>query len=338
METVYVVEQGAYLKKDGDTLVIMKQGTTLDTIPVSGLRKLLLAGHVSLTGPVMDFLIRNRIETVFVTPTGRFRARLMINEHKHVRLRQSQYLLLSNAEFSTGTTKVVVKGKLDNMAAFLLRRAGDYGDDMLRSASAGIRALARHLNQPLSKDSVRGIEGAGTRIYFNVFNRLIRNKAFSFNGRNRRPPLDPVNALLSFVYTLLTNEVLSAISVAGLDPYLGSLHEISYGRPSLACDLVEEYRAPIGDRLVLNLINRNMIKVDDFAFRRGKQLTFADEKEMKNKRPVEMKPYLLKAFISSYESMMSGPGSYRTVIRRQVRAFADYLENPKEKQYNPYSL
>ena len=338
METLYVVEQGAYLKKDGNALNIVKQGVILETIPVQGLQKLLLSGYVSLTGSVMNFLIKNRIETVFVTPTGRFRARLMIDEHKHVALRKAQYLMLENNQFCLDTMKIIVRGKLENMARFLLIRAKDYKDESLRTGAAGLKALCRNLDSELSKESIRGVEGAGTRIYFSTFNRLLRNSDFEFNGRNRRPPKDPVNALLSFVYTLLTNEVLSAINICGLDPYMGSLHEISYGRPSLACDLVEEYRCDLGDRLVLSLINRKMVTPDDFVYKKGNQLTFVDEKEMKDSRPVEMKPYLLKTFIASYEGMMSGANSYRTLIRNQVRGFAEYLKAPAESRYRPHPL
>lgn len=237
METLYVVEQGAYLKKDGNSLKIVKQNTIIDTIPAQGLEKLLLSGYVSLTGSVMNFLIKNRIETVFVTPTGRFRARLMIDEHKHVALRKAQYLMLDNEKFCLDTMKILVRGKLENMIAFLLKRAGNYGDESMRIAAASLNALCQVLDSKFSKDAIRGIEGAGTRIYFSMFNRLLRNDAFEFKGRNRRPPKDPVNALLSFVYTMLTNEVISAIKICGLDPYMGSLHEISYGRPSLTCDL-----------------------------------------------------------------------------------------------------
>jgi CRISPR-associated protein Cas1 len=300
METLYVVEQGAYLKKDGDSLKIVKQNVIIDTIPAQGLQKLLLSGYVSLTGSVMNFLIKNRIETVFVTPTGRFRARLMIDEHKHVALRKAQYLMLANEQFCLDTMKIIVRGKLETMVAFLLKRAKNYGDEPMRIAAAGLKSLCKNLDSKLSKDAIRGIEGAGARIYFSMFNRLIRNDLFQFNGRNRRPPKDPVNALLSFVYTLLTNEVISAIKISGLDPYMGSLHEISYGRPSLACDLVEEYRCDLGDRLVLSLINRKMVGPDDFVYKKGSNLNFIDEKEMKDSRPVEMKPYLLKAFIASY--------------------------------------
>ncbi|MEA2061397.1 MAG: CRISPR-associated endonuclease Cas1 [Thermodesulfobacteriota bacterium] len=337
METLYVVEPGSYVKKNGSALTIMKQGAVLETIPAAGLEKLVLSGYVSLSGPVMDFFIRNRVETVFVTPTGRFRARLMIDEHKHVALRKAQYLKLDHGAFCHDTMKIIVRGKLDNMVTFLIRRGRDYKDDLLKNAAAGLKALTKNLEQDISRDAIRGIEGAGTRIYYSVFNRMIRNDDFSFKGRNRRPPKDPVNALLSFVYTLLTNEVLSAIKICGLDPYMGSLHEISYGRPSLACDLVEEYRCIIGDRLVLNLINRKMIKPTDFVFKNTSGQAFADEQEMKDKRPVEMKPYLYKTFLASYEEMMTGQAMYRNLMRRQVRKFSDYL-NSSEEKYLPLAM
>ena len=194
-------------------------------------------------------------------------------------------------------------------------------------------------------EALRGVEGAATRIYFQAFGRMLRNDLFTFSGRNRRPPLDPVNALLSFVYTLLTNEVLSAIKSSGLDPYLGSLHALSYGRPSLACDLVEEYRCFMGDRLVLGLINRRAIRPDDFIYRKRPPKEFVDEAEMKARRPVEMKPAVNRALIGAYEEMMKSEIiysplnkkiSYRWLFLQQARHFADYLENP-EKAYTPFA-
>lgn len=338
METLYVIEPGAYLKKSGAALNVMKQGSLIDTIPAQGLQKLVLSGYVSLSGSVIDFCIKNRIETVFITPTGKFRGRLMIDEHRHVELRRAQYLNLETDAFCNDTMKILVKGKLDNMASFLLNRAKYDKDEKLREAAVRLKAFAKYLSDDLSKEAIRGIEGAGTRIYFSVFNRLIKNDRFTFTTRTRRPPLDPVNALLSFVYTLLTNEVLSAIKIRGLDPYMGALHEISYGRPSLACDLVEEYRAPIGDRLVLNLINKKMVNPDDFIIKSNSPKNYVDEKEMKKKRPVEMKPYMVRAFISSYEKMMThGTPSYRSMIREQVRSFSEYLLDSK-KVYQPIKI
>ncbi len=337
METLYVIEQGSYLTRSGDCLNVMKQGTVLETIPARGLNKLVLTGYVSLSGPVMDYLIRNRVETVFITPTGRFRARLMIDEHKHVALRKAQYINLSDPVFSLEVMKVIVQGKLRNMTNFLLRRGRDYGEIKLKSGAAAIKSLTASLSSANEAAVVRGIEGAGARIYFSVFNHLLRNPDFSFKTRNRRPPLDPVNALLSFVYTLLTNEVISAIKVCGLDPYLGALHDISYGRPSLACDLVEEYRSLMGDRFVLGLLNRKMIKPDDFLYRELKQKTFVDEKEMCDNRPVEMKPSLFRTFLKSYEEMMRGSSSFRGTILEQVRSFAEYIQEP-EKRYQPMKM
>lgn len=338
METLYVIEPGAYLKKSGAALNIMKKDAIIGTIPAQGLQKIVLSGYVSLSGAVIDFCIRNRIETVFITPTGRFRGRLMVDEHRHVELREAQYINLRDEAFCKSTMKILVRGKLDNMVSFLLQRAKYDDDELLRNMAARIKALNRFMSEDISREAIRGIEGAGTRLYFSAFNRLIKNPEFTFRVRSRRPPLDPVNALLSFIYTLLTNEVLSAIKICGLDPYRGSLHEISYGRPSLACDLVEEYRSHIGDRMVLNLLNRKMVKPEDFIIRNDVPEVYVDEKEMQQKRPVEMKPYLCRTFLSSYEAMMSqGATPYRNMIRGQVRQFADYLLKP-EKGYTTLSV
>lgn len=158
---------------------------------------------------------------------------------------------------------------------------------------------------------------------------MTETKTLLSRAGNRCPLKDSVNALLSFVYTLLTNEGISAIKTCGLDPYLGALHEISYGRPSLGCDLVEEYRAPVGDRFVLQLLNKKMIKPDDFIYRKHGQKAFADEKEMAARRPVEMKPQLYKTFLAAYEQIMQGPSGNRSMIQTQVRSFADFLLNGK---------
>jgi CRISPR-associated protein Cas1 len=340
MESIYVIEPGSYLRREGAALKLVKDGRTLEEIPADGLKRLMLVGYVSLTGAVLDFLISRRVETVFVTPTGRFRARLALDEHRHVARRKAQYLQLSDAEFARKTAAIIVRGKLANMCRFLLLRARQYGDEELKITAARLKALASATLEFKPLEVLRGIEGAGTRIYYSMFSNLIRNSAFSFNGRNRRPPLDPVNALLSFAYTLLTNEVLSAVKTAGLDPYLGALHEVDYGRPSLACDLVEEYRAFMADRLVLGLINKQVVAPPDFVYRKPAPAEFTDEAEMQARRPVEMKPAVCRAFIAAYEQMMgrsitypplNKQVSYRWLLLNQVQRFGRYLENPAER-------
>lgn len=345
MESVYVLQPGSYLRREGNTLKVMKDGRAIEQIPGDGLKRLMLVGYVSLSGSVLDFLIRNRIETVFVTPTGRFRARLALDEHRHVALRKAQYLRLSDEAFALEAAKVLVQGKIRNMTRLMLLRARQYGDPVLRTAAVRLKSTASHMEGVSDLEALRGVEGAAARVYFESFGHMLRNDRFSFSGRNRRPPLDPVNALLSFVYTLLTNEVLSAIKACGLDPYLGSLHALSYGRPSLACDLVEEYRCFLGDRLVLGLVNRKAVCPEDFVYRKSPPGMFADEAEMKAKRPVEMKPAVSRALIGAYEEMMKRDVfyapinrriSYRWMILQQARQFGAWLEDPG-KPYVPFT-
>jgi len=345
MESVYVLEPGAYLRREGMTLKVVKGGKVIDQIPAEGLKRLILVGYISLSGGVLDFLIKNRTETVFITPTGRFRARLAIDEHRHVSLRKAQYLRLSDDAFALDTARAIVQGKIENMIRLVLLRSRHYGDAGLKLTAVKLKGVLLNMATVADMDALRGMEGIAARFYFESFSHLIRNDDFTFRGRNRRPPLDPVNALLSFVYTLLTNEVLSAIKACGLDPYLGSLHDISYGRPSLACDLVEEYRACLADRLVLGLVNRKAVRPEDFVYRKPPPDTFVDEEEMKAKRPVEMKPAVNRALIGAYEEMMKREIlyprigkkiTYRWLILQQARQFAEYLETP-EKRYAPFA-
>lgn len=345
METLYVLEPGCYLRREGQALNVVKQDRVIDRIPAAGLQRLILVGYVTLTGGVLDFLIRRQVETVFMTPTGRFRARLGIDEHRHVALRKAQYQCLDRDDFAARTAAAIVRGKLTNMLRLLLLRGRQYDDSVLRTAAASIKPLLARLENCADMDRIRGFEGAATRLYYQCFGRLIRNDAFVFNGRNRRPPRDPVNALLSFAYTLLTNEVLSAIKAVGLDPYMGALHEISYGRPSLACDLVEEYRAFLGDRLVLGLINRKAIGPDDFILRADGSTSYVDEADMRAKRPVEMRPPTARNFVAAYEQMMQRPvqigpdrprTTYRQLLLIQARRFGEYLLHP-DTAYTPFA-
>lgn len=344
MERFYVLEPNTVLRKSGSVLLLMRGTEKLAEIPLEGLEQLVLTGYASLTGSVLDTLIRNRVETVFLTPRGRFRARLLMDEHKHVQRRRAQYLQLSRREVALELARALVRGKLRNSARFLALRGSQYGDADLQAASARIRALGSMVDAVDDLEVLRGIEGQGGALYFKAFPRLIRVEGFVFGGRSRRPPLDAVNALLSFVYTLLTLEVLNAVKIAGLDPHLGSLHDIEYGRPSLACDLVEEWRAFLGDRLVLSLINRRMVQPEDFITRTIENPDGVDEEDLKNKRPVEMKPKTARAFIQAYEAWMATrvplPGKrektdHRGLIRFQVRRFLGRLMGETDA-YEPY--
>ncbi len=328
MQSLYIIEPGSYLRKEGDCLKIMKGKHVAEIIPAVGLKQLTLAGRASISGAVLDFLINNSIDTVFMTMDGRFRARLLLDDSTHTALRQHQYIRLNDPEYKRKIAAVIVREKLENQARLLLRRASQYDIQELRTVGAQIKALRQKTGEVQAMDALRGIEGYGSRLFFSTFGFLIRNEAFSFNGRNRRPPLDPVNGLLSFVYTLFTNEVLNGIKSAGLDPYCGTLHEITSGRPSLACDLVEEWRM-FAERLVLGLINRKAVGRDDFVYR-------SPEERTEGQLPVEMKPNVARALIAAYqrqleEKMMYPPTgqqtSVRWIIHNQCRHFAEVVQN-----------
>ncbi len=331
MESLYVVEPGSYLRIAGHGLRIVKDGTVLSEIPAKGLERLTLVGRCSMTGSVLDFLIRNKIETVFMTHSGRFRARLLLDGTGHVNIRMVQYRRLSDERFKVRTAASIVASKLKRQGVLLLKRAYRSRDSRLRELSLQLTMLAERAENSGDLEEIRGIEGYGARLYYGGFGMLILNDEFRFEGRNKRPPRDPVNALLSFIYTLFTNELLSAIKAVGLDPYLGALHEPLRGRPSLACDLVEEWR-PLADAFVLNVINRRLVKREDFVFMHG------------DERPVEMTPSLLRTFIEAYERKMSRPVimdgesmKLRWGIHRRVRWFADYLRE-KEPRWHPLNL
>ena len=165
MESIYVIEPGSYVRREGSSLNVVKGGSVIDRLACDGLKRLMLIGYISLSGPVLDFLIRRRIETVFVTPTGRFRARLGLDEHKHVNLRKSQFIRLSDKAFALETAKLLVKGKINNMYRFCLLRARQYKDDALGLSAARLKSMALSLARVEQLDVLRGFEGAATRAY-----------------------------------------------------------------------------------------------------------------------------------------------------------------------------
>ncbi len=344
MDRVYLLEDNAYLRKSGENLVLQKDRQVLEEIPLNNLNHLVLAGYTSLSGSVLDTLIKNRVETVFLDRNYRFKARLNLDEHKHVKRRQNQYIRISDPSFSAKTARSIVQAKLRHQARFLQIRGKSLQSEPILAWSAAIRTISRQIDGIEDLESIRGAEGHGSRLYFQALAFLLKDSGFKFQDRNRRPPLDPVNALLSFCYTLLTNEVLTAVKIVGLDPYLGCLHETAYGRPSLACDLVEEWRTFLGDRLILGLINRGTVSPDDFVYRKVKNTDFVDEEDLKKKRPVEMKPNFCRAFLHAYEQWLQRTvrdpfdqdhTSHRQLILRQVRRFEQYLGD-EIRDYEPF--
>ncbi len=260
LNTLYVQTQGSYLRVDHDTLKIDVEGSAAAQIPLHHLGGLVVFGNVLLSPFLIHRCARLRRSVVWLTQSGRFKARLFAPTSGNVLLRRAQNAALDNPERVLEVARHMVAGKLQNARTVLLRAAREAGSDTEHALRAAATLHARTITRlPRLRylDEVRGAEGDAAKSYFAVFDTMIRGDkaAFSFGGRNRRPPRDRINALWSFVYGMLRNECTSALEGVGLDPQVGFLHALRPGRPTLALDLMEELRAPFADRFVLTLIN-----------------------------------------------------------------------------------
>lgn len=271
LNTLFVSTQGSYLSKDGECVLIRVDHEDKARIPIHTLGGVVCFGQVSCSPQLLGHCADNDVTVSFLTENGRFLARVQGPVSGNVLLRREQYRWADNLARSALVARFFLTGKLANSRNVLLRAARDHGDDgrgeALRAAARRLsNCLDRVMDERLGLDEVRGIEGEAGARYFDAFDGLITSEdpAFRFAGRNRRPPLDPVNCLLSFVYTLLAHNVRAALECVGLDPQVGFLHRDRPGRPGLALDLMEEFRPIFADRLALSMVNLGQLKPRDF--------------------------------------------------------------------------
>lgn len=272
LNTLYVTTQGAYLAKDGDTVAVRvhvdgAQETKL-RVPIHTLGSIVCFGQVSCSPFLMNLCAESAVGLAFLTEHGRFLARVQGPVSGNVLLRREQYRWADNEPRAAQVARPVILGKIANCRTVLLRASRERTEPA-PELDAAILRLGRLLESSASAESldqIRGHEGDAARVYFSVFDHVIAasKESFFFHERSRRPPLDNMNALLSFIYTLLTHDVAAALESVGLDPAVGFLHRDRPGRPSLALDLVEELRPVIADRLALSLVNRRQIQAGGF--------------------------------------------------------------------------
>ncbi|NVM21950.1 MAG: CRISPR-associated endonuclease Cas1 [Desulfobacterales bacterium] len=260
---IYVRTQGAKIIKQGKHLLVKKGDAIYHTLFTYKLRQVVMFGNVEITHRALAQLMQNNIDTVFMSYNGRYLGRLAAPESKNVFLHKRQYMLLDDHDFSLHLARCIVAGKLTNMATLLMRIRRSRKDPVPGQKAEEIQQLMRKLESADNIDSVRGYEGRGAAIYFQGFPRGFINE-MGFVRRVRRPPTDPVNSVLSLLYTFLMNRVYAAVRIAGLDPYPGFLHAIDYGRYSLVLDLMEEFRSIIADTLTLSLFNLKILQREDF--------------------------------------------------------------------------
>ncbi len=260
---VYVKTQGARIVKEGRHLLVKKGEDTYHTLFTYKLAQLLLFGNIEITHNALCMLMKSNIDTVFLTRYGRYLGRLAPPESKNVFLHKKQYQLLADESFGLNLAKQIVTGKLANMATLMMRIKRSRNKPAAGKKAHKIQQLVKGVKESASVDSVRGYEGRGSAVYFSGFASGF-TEPVEFARRVRRPPTDPVNSVLSLLYTFLMNRVYAAVRITGLDPYPGFLHTIDYGRHSLVLDLMEEFRSIIVDTLTLSLFNLKILQPRDF--------------------------------------------------------------------------
>lgn len=289
MARLYITEQQAILRKTGDRLIVEKDDEVLAEIPCLKLEAVLIYGNVQFTTQAAVELLDHGIELAIFSMAGKLRGQLTPPKAKNVVLRMRQYELERSEAFCLNLARAMVRGKILNSVAGLKRFRANHPETLAEESVDAVERKLEGLESCESLERLRGIEGAAAASYFQAFAALVPPE-LGFQGRQRRPPRDPVNALLSFGYVLVGNELQSLLDGIGFDPYIGFLHRLDYGRPSLALDLLEEFRPALVDRFTVRLLNLNILSREDFSRgpdgglylgREGKRRYFAEyEKEL----------------------------------------------------------
>jgi CRISPR-associated protein Cas1 len=329
MAFLYLTEQGSVLRKIGDRLVVEKDDTILLDTPYHKLEAVLVFGNVQITTQAMAELLDASIPVSLLSREGHLRGSLQPPLGKNVPLRLAQFELHHDADRSLAIARRIIEAKIEN-ASSVLASFGDRKQASSQETKAAIvqlREAREKARAAATLDILDGVEGAAARLYFTVLMR--RNKSeFSWRGRVKHPSTDPVNALLSFGYTLVTNELAAVAETIGLDSYLGCLHQLDYGRQSLALDLVEPFRAPLVDRLVLTVLNRRQFEREDFEEGSGGGLY--------------LKSGAAKRFLAEYErwTMHESPGGgregFRMTLRDEVESYAAALREGDDGAFEPF--
>jgi CRISPR-associated protein Cas1 len=282
LNTLYITVEGSRLNKEGECVVVSIQDEKKAQVPLRHLRSVVCLARAWVTPELMESCLEAGIHVSFFGMTGRFLGRVEGVPGGNVLLRRQQYRAADDPARTLALCRAIVAGKLANARQFLMHARRDAAPERQEALGEVAHRLSNHLRaleRAEELDQVRGLEGIAARDYFEAFPALLKKAAggFGFDGRNRRPPRDPLNALLSFGYALLAQDCAGALCGVGLDPAVGFLHEDRPGRLSLALDLMEEFRAPVVDRFVFALVNRAQVKPEDFRTEAAGAVLLRDE-------------------------------------------------------------
>ncbi len=328
MPVLYIKEQRAVIRKRAGRLLVDKEGKALLEIPLRSTDAVAVFGNVQVTTQALSELLDRGIPLAFYTRNGRLKGHLTADASRNIPLRVAQYRTALDESASLPFARRLVQAKIAN-GAFLVRRHRDnHAAAVLDQAIAQLRDASERAAGYATLDELRGCEGAAAAVYFGVFGVLNRSR-LPFPGRVRHPSTDPVNALLSLGYTIAGNEIRALAEGAGLEPYLGFLHRVDYGRPSLALDLLEPFRAPLVDRLALRLVNERILREDDFAKRVGGSMDGS----------VILVPGAWERYLGQYERAVTeplsgAPNGLRAEMAAQVDSLTGALRDGRE--FVPY--
>jgi len=329
---VYVTEQGCVIRRSGERILLTRDREVLQAMPIAGISNLVVFGQAQLTTQAIHLLLDSGVEVAFLTRSGRLKGVLSAGLAKNALVRLAQYRRSTDSTYRLRLARSVVRGKLKNQRALIVRyrRRTEPDDDRkaLESVAATLKGLTDRVDQAETLGALMGLEGTGTRAYFSVFGRLLRGE-MSWTSRSRRPPRDPPNALLSLGYVLLTNEAISVVAALSLDPYVGFLHSLRYGRASLGLDLVEEFRHGLVDALTLTLLSQRRLRAVDF--------------EPTPEGGVVLSHDALRRYLAYYEQRMHEavagtrpPVAWRGLVRRQAETLREAILHGSD--YEPFVL
>ena len=328
MPVLYLTEQGSILRKTSDRLIVEKDHEVLLEVPCLKLDTVLIFGNVQVTTQALAEMLDHGIELAFLSRSGRLRGQLTPPKSKNLRLRMSQYEASRSEAFGLRLARTIVAAKIGNAAAVLRGFRRNLPEAASREEIHDLEAAVAGVESAGSLETLLGVEGAAAVRYFRCLGRRVPAE-LGFTGRNRRPPRDPFNALLSFGYVLVGQELQSLLDAMGFDPYLGVYHQVDYGRPSLALDLLEEFRAPLVDRLSTTLVSTGVLKPGDFV---GTP-----------EGGVQLEHEGMKRYFAAYEKWLNAPQSlageqlsFRQLFRRQAERLQHvFIDN---QPYEPFRL
>ena len=327
LNTLYVTVPNAYVSKEGESVLVRVEQETRLRVPIHTLEGIVCVGLVSMSTPLMGFCAERKVGVSFLTEYGRFLARVQGCVNGNVLLRREQYRRADDGAASASITRSILLAKIANSRTAVLRAAREHPSQALDHASTQLGQSLRLLTSAISLESLRGVEGDAAKTYFAVFDEFIlhQKEDFFFHARSRRPPLDNVNALLSFLYVLLMHDITSALETVGLDPAAGFLHRDRPGRAGLALDLMEELRPVLADRLALTLINRRQVVGTGFSRSDSGGVTMSDStrKEVLVAWQLRKQEEILHPFLNERIPFGLVPHAQALLLARHLRGDLD---------------